>query len=374
MDYVAGHGANPHGHVSCLSGLRIVPESSGKGIDFRKVKTESEIGSFKAKLPLVLYSSSFSTQADFAKLAEGAALAGIPLAIGENSMAAFGAKGLKERVKAYLDNTSKKFGAVIVEANQHDLQQKAFEKAAEFGASGLQLSLGHSKNISCCTKLNLSDAKEADKLEKAGYLLFKDGNSQHCHSLPAAVSEEELKEKLLKYSELELPIWIRLSLGAGITKLILSLQKIKRENEIPLKCLTVDGTCGRQEASCWPPLKECGLPSAFLFGVLDERPSFDIILAGDYSCGIEAAKAMMLGAKGVELSHSFAETASAMKEGKKNSIECLAKTIEKELQFFCAIQRVESTEELHRKKKNLLALSKECSEMFGVSSNPKTIL
>jgi len=116
------------------------------------------------------------------------------------------------------------------------------------------------------------------------------------------------------------------------------------------------------------------LPSAALFSVLEDKPSFDIVLSGNFSGSADAAKALMLGAKGIELSDCFIAAAKAPKEGKKNKIECLAKSLEQELQMVCAMQRIETIEELQRKKKNLFALSKEAADIFGISSNPKTAL
>ncbi len=358
-----------------LSAIQIVPEVFGKSLDFRKIKTDTEIGGFKSKLPIAMHVSPGTIASDgFEKLALGAALAGIPLIVEENSFVSFGVKALKEKLKPFSSN-SKKFGALVIQANIHDLQLKAFEKAKEFGATCLELSLGSCASIGCCAGMKTADPKEAERFEKAGYIVFKENSASHCYSSPANVSEEELGEKLVKYSGLDLPIWVRVSAGAGITKLIQLLQKIKRENEIPLNCLTVDGLCNSASFSQLHAVKGCGLPSAALFGVLEDKPSFDIVLAGDYSTSEDIAKALMLGAKAVELPENcFAEAANAAKEGKKNCVECLAKALERELQLVCSMQRVESVEELHRKKKNLFALSKEAGDLFGVSCNPKTFL
>lgn len=358
-----------------LEDLQIIPELLGNGVDFRKVKTETEIGGFKSRAPLILSAIGSNSLALSMgnDLSLGAALAGIPMVVGENVFASFGLKGLKERIDPFLKN-HKKFGAVIVQASLNDLQQKVFEKAAELGAMGLEIKLGQGSQASLGWQSQLSDAKETSHFEKMNYAVLKENCNTHCHALPSNITEIELREKLVKYSELDLPLWVRVPIGAGIVKLIETLQRIKREQDVKLTAVVVDGYGSGTAMAPWLLMNETGLPSAALFGVMDDKPSFDIVLAGGYSNGADVSKALMLGAKAVSMSRAFLIAANALKEGKKNGIDNFTKAIERELQFFCASQRIEIIEELHRKRKNLFALSKEASEMFSVSSNPKTVL
>jgi hypothetical protein len=356
-----------------LQDLQIIPEIYGTAIDFRKVKTETEIGGFKVKAPLVVSSlENACAQNSCSTIVKGAALAGLPFVLEECALSA-NPKILKERFKEFSSNY-KKFGAIIARASLSDLQSKLFEKAAEFGAMGLELKLGQGAGMGLGNQAIIADSKETKQFEKMGYFVMKENNALQRHSLPASISDNELRDKLIKLSELELPLWIRVSIGAGIIKLIESLQRIKREQGVQLNCLTIEGFGSGTSMAPWLIMNETGLPSAALFGVLDDKPSFDIVLSGGFADGADIAKALMLGAKGVSMSRAFLIAANAIKEGKKNGIENFASAIEKELQFFCATQRLESIEDLHRKKKNLFALSKEAAEMFGCSYNPKTVL
>ena len=48
------------------------------------------------------------------------------------------------------------------------------------------------------------------------------------HVYPGDIPKEELKGMLVKYSDLKVPIWIKVGMGRGIIKLLEELQKIKK--------------------------------------------------------------------------------------------------------------------------------------------------
>jgi glutamate synthase domain-containing protein 2 len=356
-----------------LEDLQILPELFGEGVIFKQVDTQTEIGGFKVKAPLVIAALG-STKVAHAQgefLAKGAAKAGIPMVIGESVLPSYGRKGLKERMKPYDDNRTK-FGALVVQGNGHDIKERVFEEGKSLGADAIEIKLGQGAKQGLGGEVTITGDKEAKRYEKLGYLLIKnpDGTYQR-HANPGSIKEEELRDLMIKKASLNLPIWVKTGIGRGILKLVSMLDRIKKEQGLPIKCLTVDGFGGGTGMSPWLVMNETSIPSGSLFSALRNKPDFDILLAGGYNTGFDVAKGMMLGSNGVAMGRAFLIAASSEKD---KGIVNFVKAIEEELSMVCAIQRVNTVDSLTSRRKNLYALSEEAEKVFGISRKNEDIL
>ncbi|MBI5884696.1 alpha-hydroxy-acid oxidizing protein [archaeon] len=144
----------------------------------------------------------------------------------------------------------------------------------------------------------------------------------------------------------------------------------KKENLKNVKAVTVDGFGGGTGMSPWLIMNETCLPSA----VIMKKPlkaDYDLLLAGGYVNGMDVAKAMMLGAKGVAMGRAMliaANNAEKNGQGIKNFVEATAE----EVKMIAATQRVNHTDKIIGRRKNLLALSEDAAEMFGLPTDPLT--
>ncbi|MEM2974441.1 MAG: ferredoxin-thioredoxin reductase catalytic domain-containing protein, partial [Candidatus Micrarchaeia archaeon] len=126
-----------------LHDFQILPEIIGEEVFFKDVDTSAKIGGFDVSVPLCIAAIG-STKVGYdnrKELSAGAALAGIPVVIGENVYPTHGDSGLKDSIQPFLDNYSDK-GAVIVQANVEDQKLGVPEKAVDMGAHGIEIKLG----------------------------------------------------------------------------------------------------------------------------------------------------------------------------------------------------------------------------------------
>ncbi len=349
-----------------IEDIQILPELFGENIIFRKVNTEIEIGGFKSTIPVAVagMGSTKVASSNWQALMSGAAKAGIPIVIGENVLATFGRDGLEERIKLFLEHYKGK-GAVIVQGNVIDQKLGIFEIAKEAGAHGIEIKLGQGAKQGLGGEIEFEGDDIAKKYEEMGYAIIKIGERKYQrHTPPGSLSEEGIRDLLIKYSELEMPIWIKTGFGQGIFRLVETLQKIKEEQGIPLQCLTVDGFGGGTGMSPWLIMNEMNIPSAALFS-REIKVDFDILLAGGYNDGLDVAKAMMLGAKGVAMGRAFLIAAQVDKE---NGIVNFVEALKEELQMVSATQKVWDVKDIIGKRENLFALSKEAAELFNIKN------
>ncbi len=356
-----------------LEDIQIIPELYGDEIFFNTVKTETVLGGFEVSVPIAIAAMG-STKVAHTKgeaLAVGAARAGIPMVIGENVIATYGKEGLKERIQPYLDNYSGK-GAVIVQANKHDMAMNAFELAKEYGAHGIEVKIGQGAKQGLGGEIRFEGEEQAKKYEELGYHIEKnpDGSFQR-HASPGSLSDDQLRNVLLKYSELDLPIWVKTGIGRGVIRLANTLETIKQEQGVNIACFTVDGLGGGTGMSPWLIMNETSIPSIAFLAALEKELSFDVLIAGGINNGLDAAKAMMLGASGVSMGRAFLIAAGSMKEeGVVNFVNAL-KT---ELKMVATILKQRELSGIRNKKSNLFALSKEAAEMFGIPYKPSEVL
>jgi hypothetical protein len=347
-----------------LNDIQIVPELFGEQIIFRNVKTETEVGGFKSKLPLAIAAMG-STKVAHSRgkvLSEGAALAGIPAIIGENVYPTYGEDGLKERINAFLESWDKKYGAIIVQVNVEDRKIGTFEKALELGAMGIEIKLGQGAKQGLGGEIQFEGKELAKKYRELGYMVIEreEGKFER-HSSPGSIKENELREMLIKYSEFNVPIWVKVGMGRGIHQLIQVLNKIKKEQNVLLECLTIDGYGGGTGMSPWLIMNEVGLPSFYVFS-REFDVNFDILLAGGYINGVDITKAMMLGASGAAMGRAFL---IAAQEG-ANCIKNFVSAVKEEIQMVCAMLRINDVKSLIGKKENLFPLTNEIAKILGL--------
>lgn len=354
--------------LSCLDDIQIIPQLFGPSIIFREVDTSTELGGFEVELPIAVAAmgSTKTAHVHGAALAEGAAKAGIPIVIGENMLATHKKEGLKARIKPYLDNYSDK-GGLIVQGNVIDQKMKIFETAVEMGAHAIEVKLGQGAKQGLGGEIKFEGENVAREYEKYGYTIIKnpDGSFQR-HTPPGELSEDMLRETLVKYKELDVPIWIKIAMGRGIYKLIELLNKIKKEEKVQIVALTVDGHGGGTGMSPWLIMNESCLPSPALFAK-EFKADFDILLAGGFASGLDIGKGIMLGSDGVSLGRAFL---IATNVAKANGVVNLVRAYKEELQMLAATQRVSALVEIKGKRKNLFALSQEAAQLFGLPLCP----
>ncbi len=352
-----------------IKDLQVVPELFGPDILFHEVKTETRIGGFRSRAPVSIAAMG-STQVAHSKgkaLSEGAARAGIPVVIGENVLITHGPEGLEERIRAFKENQDDGYGAVVVQANVHDRKLGVWKHAVEYGADAVEVKLGQGAKQGLGGEIRFESAEEAEKYSKAGYTIIKnpDGSWQR-HAHPGEVSEESVRQALAEAADTGLPVWVKTGAGKGVARLVELLERIKKEEKIRLECLTVDGHGGGTGMSPWLVMNEENVPSAAALARMP-KTSFDVLVAGGYSDGMDIAKAMMLGAKGVSMGRPFliaAGTAGA--EGVENFV----KAVSTELKMACATLKAEDVAGIIGKKENLVALSRLAGEWFGVKTTP----
>jgi len=357
-----------------LEDLQIIPELFGEEVKFAAVKTEKTIGSIKLKAPFVIAAMG-STKVAHEKgkiLAEGAAKAGIGLVIGENMLATHGKGGMQQRIQPFLDNYDGNYGAVVQQGNPVDIENGVFETGKEIGVHAIEFKLGQGAKQGLGGEIKFKSKEEAEKYTKMGYHIVQnpDGSFQR-HTPPGALKEEALRDLIIKYAELDLPMWAKIGMGKGIVKLVNSLNTIKKEQGVKFECLTIDGFGGGTGMSPWLIMNEMNIPSPYLYGMLEEKPNFDILLTGGIANGFDSAKAMMLGSSGVAMGRPFL---IAAKTAGEEGIVKFVKAMQEEMQMISATMRLNSVEEMVGKRENLISLSAGAEEAFGISRSPKKVL
>ena len=362
-----------------LEDIQILPELFGEGVFFKEVKTHCKIGGFKATLPLVVAAMGSTKVADVntKTLSIGAAKSGIPRVLGENILATYGKERLKEDIENY-KNAQEKYGGILVQVNRVEKDMGIVEKAMEYGADGIEIKLGQGAKQGLGGEVKFTEKEKVEKYKEMGFYILEEREGRYeRHAPPGSLIHEKLKDDLIKLSEYEKPIWIKIGMGRGIIKLIEFLEEIKNENSIRIEAITIDGLPGGTGMSPWLIMNETSIASLSVFSSLRKKISFDIILAGGFSTGIDIAKALMLGANAVAMGRPFLIAANFRKfaelsEEKKNASEWsgvvnFTSALKEELQMVCATQRVKDVNQLIGRKQNLYPLSIEAAKMFGLS-------
>ena len=355
-----------------ISDLQIIPELYGEGHFFTKVTAETKLGGFKCTVPLVIAGMGSTKVASDKndELTIGAAKAGITRVLGENYLVTFGEEKLKHTVEIYKKNQKKGYGGIVIQINANEHKLGLPKLAVQLGADAIEFKIGQGAKQGLGGEIQFEGKELAEKFKKAGYEIIDKGNNKYeRHAFPGSLSSESLRSTLKEYASYGKTIWVKTGMGIGIIKLVEELEKIKKEEKIPIECLTVDGHGGGTGMSPWLVMNEMNLPSGALFSALKKKPSFDILLAGGYASGFDVAKAMMLGANGVAMGRPF-----LIASRQPNGIENFCKAIDEELRMVSVTQKADSVEKIVGKRKALFALSSDAREMFGITNLPKDVL
>ena len=347
-----------------LHDLQILPEIIGEGVFFKEVDTSARIGGFNVSVP-VCVAAIGSTKIGYEnrkELSAGAALAGIPVVIGENVYPTYGDEGLKNSIKPFLDNYQGK-GAIIVQANTEDRNAGVPEKAIGMGAHGIEIKLGQGAKMGLGGEIKFKGKELAEKYKKAGYSVIEEGNDVYeRHSSPGSINLDELKQTIRKYSDLKVPVWVKVGAGHGIIELLEFLSDAKKKENLKLEAVTVDGYGGGTGMSPWMIVNEMGIPSASVLSKL-KNLNFTLIVAGGYCDGSDIAKALMLGADAVSMGRPFLIAANVAQE---KGVQRFTAAMQEELQMICACLRKNKLVYINGMKDNLYPLSRNAADMFGL--------
>lgn len=346
--------------------IQILPELYGDGIFFNEVKTEKKLGGFLVKAPITVAAMGSTKVANTNgnELAAGAAKAGIVYVLGENIIATYGKEGVKERIGSFLKNYDGQHGAIIIQGNGHDIANKIFEAAKEFGAHGIEIKLGQGAKQNLGGEIVFESKADAEKYKKLGYHIVQkaDGTFER-HAFPGNISAKELRATVEKYKMLGLKIWVKIGMGKGIVQLVKDLMEIKKSTGA-IEALTIDGFGGGTGMSPWLIMNETSLPSGSVMReIVELKPNFDIILAGGYNSGMDVAKALMLGANGVSMGRPFLIAANSNKmEGVSNYVAAM----KEELRMATAVLHKKDASEIIGMRDNLVAISAETAALFSL--------
>jgi len=297
---------------------------------FPNVRIERQFGhgSIKSRVPIIISAlgSTAIAKNNWEGLAIGAALAGVPLTIGENVCAmdpqaeivdgkVVHSPELEWRVRLY-QKWQEGYGAIIVQANVEDTRIGAQEYAlSKLGVEAVELKWGQgAKDIG--GEVKIDSIEKAKLLKDRGYILVPDPNSPDIvrafeqgrireferHSRVGMVSEEgflnrvkEVRETGAKYVFLKTGAYRPADLARAI----------KFASEAQIDLLTVDAAGGGTGMSPWRMMNEWGVPGIHLWSLLyefAERLSNkgeyipDIAIGGGFSFEDQIFKGLALGA------------------------------------------------------------------------------
>jgi len=157
-------------------------------------------------------------------------------------------------------------------------------------------------------------------------------------------------------------------MGRGIIDLIKYISDLKKEENLPVEAITIDGFGGGTGMSPWLIMNETGIPSCAIFKEIDDtgKIGIDLIVSGGICEGTDIAKAIMLGADGVAIGRAFLIAAQTNKE---NGVVNFVSAIKEELQMVCAVLRKKKLIEIKGLRKNLFAISQDAKEIFGLRNS-----
>jgi len=321
-------------HFTILGGIvgaKGIEADSDKAI-FPNVNIETKIGKnkdIKLRMPIIIpgLGSTAIAKNNWEGLAIGAALAGIPLTIGENVCGmdpeaeivngkVKHSPQLEYRVKLYKKWQQDGYGAIIVQANVEDTRLGVHEYAiSELDVDAVELKWGQgAKNIG--GEVKIKELKMAQLLKKRGYIVLPDPTDPDVikafekgsfkeferHSRVGMVTEEgfikrvkELRDMGAKHVFLKTGAYRPLDLARAV--------KLASKAEIDL--LTVDAAGGGTGMSPWRMMNEWGVPQVELFSLLykyvdklAKKGEYvpDIAIAGGFAFEDQILKGLALGA------------------------------------------------------------------------------
>jgi len=317
--------------MGTVVGAKGIAADSDKAI-FPNVNLETTIGSkpgIKLRLPLIIsgLGSTAVAKNNWEGLAIGAALAGVPLTIGENVCGmdedskivngkVVNSPELSRRVKLYKEWQQDGYGEIIVQANVEDTKLGVLEYAiSELGVEAVELKWGQgAKDIG--GEVKIKDLKRAQLLKRRGYIVlpdpedpdniraFEKGSFKEFerHSRVGMIEEEsflkrieELRNRGAKY----------IFLKTGAYRPADLARAVKFSSLAKLDLLTVDGAGGGTGMSPWRMMNEWGVPGVNLWSLLykfvdkmAKRGDFipDVAIGGGFAFEDQIFKGLALGA------------------------------------------------------------------------------
>ncbi|MCR4404086.1 MAG: FMN-binding glutamate synthase family protein [Candidatus Acetothermia bacterium] len=299
---------------------------------FPSVRLEREIGrekKVKLKLPLAVLAMGSTNVArnNWEGLAIGAALAGIPVTIGENvagmdpeSRIVKGklvdSPELARRVRLYRDWQRDGYGEIILQANVEDTRLGAQEYAlSKLGVSAVELKWGQgAKDIG--GEVKIRDLRTAQLLKKRGYIVLPDPEDPRViaafeagsfkeferHSRVGMVTEEGFLERVKELRQAGAKF---ISLKTGAYRPADLARAVKFASEGKLDLLVADAAGGGTGMSPWRMMNEWGVPGVELWSLLyryadklAKRGEYvpDIAIAGGFILEDQIFKGLALGA------------------------------------------------------------------------------
>jgi glutamate synthase domain-containing protein 2 len=262
---------------------------------FPNVNIERKFGrnkGLKAKIPITIpgLGSTAIAKNNWEGLAIGAALAGVPLTIGENVCAmdpeseitdgkVVYSPELEWRVRLYKEWQQEGYGTIIVQANVEDTRLEIQEYALrKLSVEAVELKWGQgAKDIGGEVKLH--DIRKARLLKERGYVLLPDPTSPEVikafenrrvreferHSRVGMVNEEGFLERVKELRKAGAK-YVTLKTGAYRPADLARAIKFGSKAEIDL--LTVDAAGGGTGMSPWRMMNEWGIPTVYLESLL----------------------------------------------------------------------------------------------------------
>ena len=324
-----------------------IEEDSYEAI-FPKVNVKTELGGIKVKLPVIMAAmgSTEVARGNWKGLAQGAAISGTILTIGENVCGMDAVRGLyvgkngypsdydeyfryltkgkgivdspdmKFRIDSYREFWDGKHGDIAVQTNVED---KMFG-VDDYVLSKLEVDIIErkwgqgAKAIGGEVRLNLEEALKAKKL---GYIIQPDPEDI---GVKEAYKRGAFKtfERHSRVGMIKRPIFIediKNLRSKGAKRVFLKTGSYRPENvaytlklasEAGIDLITFDGTGGGTGMSPVPMMRECGMPTVYLQSAImecikilkEKKPSAyipDIVLAGGFASGAPIVKAISLG-------------------------------------------------------------------------------
>jgi len=321
-------------HFTILGGVvgaQGIEANSDKAI-FSNVSLETTIGrdkKIKLRMPAIVpgLGSTAIAKNNWEGLAIGAALAGIPLTIGENVCGMDPkseiVKGkikhspeLEWRVNLYKKWQQDGYGAIIVQANVEDTKLGVHEYAiSELDVDAVELKWGQgAKNIG--GEVKIKDLKRAQLLKKRGYVVIPDPNDPEIikafekgnfkeferHSRVGMVTEDAFLKRAEELRDLGAK---HVFLKTGAYRPVALAQALKYASKAKIDLLTVDAAGGGTGMSPWRMMNEWGVPEVELHSLLYKYADKlakkgeyvpDIAIAGGFSFEDQMLKGLALGA------------------------------------------------------------------------------
>jgi len=321
-------------HFTILGGIvgaEGIEADSDKAI-FPNVNIETRIGKnkdIKLRMPMIIpgLGSTAIAKNNWEGLAIGAALAGIPLTIGENVCGmdpeaeivngkVKHSPELEYRVKLYKKWQQDGYGAIIVQANVEDTRLGVHEYAiSELDVDAVELKWGQgAKNIG--GEVKIKELKKAQLLKRRGYIVLPDPENPDVirafekgrfkeferHSRVGMVTEEDFMKRI---KELRDKGAKHVFLKTGAYRPLDLARAVKFASKAGIDLLTVDAAGGGTGMSPWRMMNEWGVPQVELHSLLykyvdklAKKGEYipDIAIAGGFAFEDQILKGLALGA------------------------------------------------------------------------------